>query len=106
MRISRRYTEAGQDIYESIEFRVTSSEIRNPDGSLVFKADEIEQSAVGPHWDLSFLYDSRAIGNLVSDTESISGVPLPGRALAFGLTRVSGNRRLARKSEQGFPFPA
>jgi ribonucleoside-diphosphate reductase alpha chain len=45
MRISRRYTEAGKDIYESIEYRVTSSEIRNPDGSVVFKADEIEVPA-------------------------------------------------------------
>jgi len=45
MRISRRFTEAGKDIYETIEFRVTSSEIRNPDGSLVFKADEIEVPA-------------------------------------------------------------
>jgi ribonucleoside-diphosphate reductase alpha chain len=45
MRISRRFTEAGKDIYEKIEFRVTSSEIRNPDGSLVFKAEEIEVPA-------------------------------------------------------------
>ncbi len=45
MRISRRFTEAGKDIYESIEFRVTSSEIRNPDGSLVFKSEEIEVPA-------------------------------------------------------------
>jgi ribonucleoside-diphosphate reductase alpha chain len=45
MRISRRYTGAGKDIYESIEYRVTSSEIRNPDGSVVFKADEIEVPA-------------------------------------------------------------
>ena len=45
MRISRRFTEAGENIYETIEFRVTSSEIRNPDGSLVFKAEEIEVPA-------------------------------------------------------------
>ncbi len=45
MRISRRFTEAGKDIYEKIEFRVTSSEIRNPDGSLVFKSEEIEVPA-------------------------------------------------------------
>jgi len=45
MRISRRFTEAGQDIYQKIEFRQTSSEIRNPDGSLVFKCEEVEVPA-------------------------------------------------------------
>ncbi len=45
MRISRRFTEAGQDVYEKIAFRATSSEIRNPDGSLVFKSEEIEVPA-------------------------------------------------------------
>ena len=45
MRISRRFTEAGTDVYQRIAFRVTSSEIRNPDGSLVFKAEEIEVPA-------------------------------------------------------------
>jgi len=42
MRIERRFTEAGKDIYEQIEFRRTSSEIRNPDGSIVFQAQDIE----------------------------------------------------------------
>jgi ribonucleoside-diphosphate reductase alpha chain len=45
MRIARRFTEAGKDVYDSIEFRNTSSEIRNPDGSVVFKAEEIEVPA-------------------------------------------------------------
>src|SRR5205085_12184617 len=39
MRIERRYTRAGEDAYAGIEFRLTASEIRNPDGSTVFKAD-------------------------------------------------------------------
>jgi len=42
MRIERRFTEAGKDVYEQIEFRRTSSEIRNPDGSIVFQAQDIE----------------------------------------------------------------
>jgi ribonucleoside-diphosphate reductase alpha chain len=45
MRISRRFTDAGQDVYHKIEFRRTSSEIRNPDGSLVFKSEEVEVPA-------------------------------------------------------------
>ena len=42
MRVVRRFTEAGTDVYDKIEFRRTSSEIRNPDGSLVFRAEDIE----------------------------------------------------------------
>ena len=45
MRIARRFTEAGKDIYGEIEFRKTSSEIRNPDGSIVFQAEGIEVPA-------------------------------------------------------------
>ena len=42
MRIERRFTEAGKSPYDAIEFRETSSEIRNPDGSTVFKLDSFE----------------------------------------------------------------
>ena len=42
MRIERRYTKAGQSAYADIAFRLTTSEIRNPDGSVVFKADNVE----------------------------------------------------------------
>ncbi len=42
MRIQRRYTTDGQSAYDSIGFRLTTSEIRNPDGSVVFKADNVE----------------------------------------------------------------
>jgi ribonucleoside-diphosphate reductase alpha chain len=45
MRIERRYTTAGQSPYQAIEFRTTTSEIRNPDGSVVFKLDGIEVPA-------------------------------------------------------------
>src|SRR3978361_2181818 len=42
MRIERRFTKDGQSPYAENEFRSTSSEIRNPDGSTVFKADNVE----------------------------------------------------------------
>ncbi|MDE0725937.1 MAG: vitamin B12-dependent ribonucleotide reductase, partial [Alphaproteobacteria bacterium] len=45
MRISRRFTEQGQSPYADIEFRTASSEIRNPDGSIVFKLDNIKVPA-------------------------------------------------------------
>jgi ribonucleoside-diphosphate reductase alpha chain len=45
MRIERRYTKEGQSPYADIEFRLTTSEIRNPDGSVVFHADNVEVPA-------------------------------------------------------------
>src|SRR2546430_2390933 len=45
MRIERRYTKDGQSPYAEIEFRLTTSEIRNPDGSVVFHADDVEVPA-------------------------------------------------------------
>ncbi|MEO0681703.1 MAG: vitamin B12-dependent ribonucleotide reductase, partial [Pseudomonadota bacterium] len=45
MKIDRRFTRAGQDAYADFEFRKTSSEIRNPDGSIVFKLDDAEVPA-------------------------------------------------------------
>ncbi len=45
MRIERRYTTAGQGPYASIEFRKGKSEIRNPDGSVVFLQDNIDVPA-------------------------------------------------------------
>ncbi len=45
MRIERRYTKAGQGPYAGIEFRKGKSEIRNPDGSVVFSQDNIDVPA-------------------------------------------------------------
>ena len=45
MQIARRFTTAGRDAYESVAFRTAVSEIRNPDGSVVFAADGIEVPA-------------------------------------------------------------
>jgi ribonucleoside-diphosphate reductase alpha chain len=42
MQIERRYTKDGQSPYADIAFRLTTSEIRNPDGSVVFKLDNVE----------------------------------------------------------------
>jgi ribonucleoside-diphosphate reductase alpha chain len=45
MRISRRFTRSGASPYADIEFRKTTSEIRNPDGSLVFQLRDIDVPA-------------------------------------------------------------
>jgi len=42
MKIKRRFTEKGKDAYAGIEFTTTSSEIRNPDGTIVFQLEEAE----------------------------------------------------------------
>ena len=42
MRFERRFTTADQSPYATLEFRAAKSEIRNPDGSVVFLLDGIE----------------------------------------------------------------
>ena len=42
MRITRTFTTDGKSPYDGIGFRTACSEIRNPDGSVVFRADDIE----------------------------------------------------------------
>ena len=42
MLFERRFTTAGSDPYASLEFRFASSEIRNPDGTVVFQAENVE----------------------------------------------------------------
>ncbi|MBO6775593.1 MAG: vitamin B12-dependent ribonucleotide reductase [Marinibacterium sp.] len=45
MKIERRFTKAGEDAYASIPFESATSEIRNPDGSIVFRLENIEVPA-------------------------------------------------------------
>src|ERR1700724_2098484 len=45
MRIRRHFTSEGRSAFEGIAFRTTSSEIRNPDGSIVFHLADIEVPA-------------------------------------------------------------
>ncbi|WP_010139325.1 vitamin B12-dependent ribonucleotide reductase [Oceanicola sp. S124] len=42
MKIERRFTRAGQDAYAGIPFITTTSEIRNPDGTVVFRLEALE----------------------------------------------------------------
>jgi len=42
MKIERRFTKTFKDAYSSIEFHTTTSEIRNPDGSIVFSLEGVE----------------------------------------------------------------
>jgi len=45
MKIERKFTKAGTDAYAGLDFVKTVSEIRNPDGSIVFKLDGVEVPA-------------------------------------------------------------
>ena len=42
MRIERHYTQPGVSPYDLIPFATTKSEIRNPDGSVVFSLEGVE----------------------------------------------------------------
>ena len=47
MKISRHFTSPDVPVYEEIKFHKATSEIRNPDGSIVFRAENVE---VPVHW--------------------------------------------------------
>ena len=42
MLFERRFTTAGSEPYTALEFQFASSEIRNPDGTVVFQAENVE----------------------------------------------------------------
>ena len=42
MRIERRYTKEGQSAYAEVDFREATSEIKNPDGTIVFRLENIQ----------------------------------------------------------------
>ncbi|MDU8942164.1 vitamin B12-dependent ribonucleotide reductase [Ovoidimarina sediminis] len=42
MKIERAFTTAGADAYDAVAFTTTTSEIRNPDGTVVFKLENVE----------------------------------------------------------------
>src|SRR6266511_1036751 len=45
MRIPRLFTDHDRSPYATVEFRTACSEIRNPDGSVVFRQDDVEVPA-------------------------------------------------------------
>ena len=45
MKFKRQFTKKGNDAYAGLEFKTTSSEIKNPDGTIVFSAPNIEVPA-------------------------------------------------------------
>ena len=42
MKFRRQFTKKGNDAYAGLEFKTTSSEIKNPDGTIVVSAPDIE----------------------------------------------------------------
>lgn len=48
MKIERHFTTVGNCAYENLEFSLTSSEIKNPDGSIVFQLENVEVPKLVP----------------------------------------------------------
>ena len=45
MKIERKFTKAGSDAYSEVPFGTTTSEIRNPDGTIVFRQENLDVSS-------------------------------------------------------------
>ena len=61
MHIERHFTKAGQDAYAAIEFRKAISEIKNPDGSVVFRLEGIEVPASWSQVATDILADRKSV---------------------------------------------
>ena len=55
MKIEHRFTDPTKDAYSEMDFSRTSSEIRNPDGTIVFSQHDIE---IPGGWSHCLLYTS------------------------------------------------
>ncbi|MGH7133098.1 MAG: adenosylcobalamin-dependent ribonucleoside-diphosphate reductase, partial [Phycisphaerales bacterium] len=69
MRITRKFTTAGQDVFSTVNWVTRSSKITNPDGSVVFKMDD---ASVPDSW------SQLATDIMVSKYFRKAGVPLTG----------------------------
>ena len=102
MKVTRRFTRAGKDPYDGIEFVERSSEIRNPDGSVVFAMDGVKVPEKWSQVAVDVLVQKyfRKAGVPQTDDDgnpemSETGEPVAGperRAAAFGSTNPCGIR--------------
>ncbi len=79
MKIRRHYTSEGRSPYEGIDFDRRASEIRNPDGSIVFRLEDVEVPADWSQVATDILAQKyfRKAGVNAPDTVGEDGQPLP-----------------------------
>ena len=95
MRIERRYTKENESPYADIEFREAMSEIRNPDGSLVFSLDTIRAPAS---------WSQVAIDVLAQKYFRKAGIPAKLKSVAEeGLPKWLRRKEADRKAIAGLP---
>ena len=117
MKITRRFTEAGKSPYDSIEFRRATSEIKNPDGSIVFRLDGFD---VPEHWSqvaadiLAQKYFRKAgvarrlkkrRGDAVPSLAVALRRPTRARSPSCPRTSASAARRMRARSSTAWPAP-
>ncbi len=117
MRIERRFTTADQSPYAALEFRATKSEIRNPDGSVVFSLDGIDVPAGlepgrGRRHRPEILPQGRRPGAAEARRRKTTFPPSSGAACrtrrhlpAFRKTSASGRKCRPGRSSTGSPAP-
>ena len=67
MKFERFFTSDGASDYDGIKFKSTSSEIKNPDGTIVFSAPSIE---VPSNY-------SQVAADVIAQNSQVKGQPLP-----------------------------
>jgi ribonucleoside-diphosphate reductase alpha chain len=99
MKISRRFTKAGQDPLKSVEYEKRTSRITNPDGSVVFEMNDAEMPRqwsqlatdimVSKYFRKAGVPQRDEAGNLIHDSEG-NVVTGPERSAAQVVSRLAG----------------
>ena len=95
MKITRKFTTAGQDVYSTVKWVNRSSKITNPDGSVVFKMDD---ASVPESW------SQLATDIMVSKYFRKAGVPQTDPATGLPVTDASG--KVTLEISNTTPLPA
>src|SRR6187200_1835694 len=82
MKITRRFTKPGQDVYSTVQYEKRTSRISNPDGSVVFEMNDAE---IPKQW------SQLATDIMVSKYFRKAGVPQLDVETGLPLTDASGN---------------
>src|SRR3954463_9829794 len=82
MKITRRFTQSGQDAFSTVEYETRTSRITNPDGSVVFEMNDAE---IPKQW------SQLATDIMVSKYFRKAGVPQTDPATGLPLRDSAGN---------------
>ncbi|MBA4039956.1 MAG: ribonucleoside-diphosphate reductase, adenosylcobalamin-dependent [Planctomyces sp.] len=97
MRITRRFTTAGQDPFSTVRWTTRSSKITNPDGTVVFSMEDAEVPETWSQLATDIMVSKYFRRAGVPQDGGPHGLPTPGYAGPKGATAPTGGEKSARQ---------